>query len=98
MSTHTIKRTMLTGPDADTGDLEFVLKLEHPQGNLLIPLAGELATLVETPAAADKYLLFGALLGNTLSTAPFERFAHRIEGHTVVWSDELSITVPDELE
>lgn len=98
MSTHTIKRTMLKGNDYDTGELEFVVKIEHPEGNLLVPFAPELEASVSTPEAFTAYVTFGALLGNTIRTAEFELFAHRVKDHQVLWTDELSVTVPDELE
>lgn len=98
MGIHTIKRTMLKGNDFDTGELEFVAKIDHPDGSVLLPLAGELESAAVTPEAFDKYVLFGALLGNTISTADYDHFAYRVKNHVELWSDELSVTVPDELE
>lgn len=98
MGTHTIKRTMYAGNDIDSGDLEFVIKIEHPDGTLLSPFAPELKSACSTPEEFNKYALFGALLGNTLRMADFDEYAHRIANHTVLWTDELSVTVPDELE
>lgn len=98
MSTHTIKRTMLRGNDFDSGELEFVLKIEHPEGDHLVPFAPELESAVSTPEAFNNYVLFGALLGNTIHTAPFEQYGHRVAKHETIWTDELSVTVPDELD
>lgn len=98
MSTHTIKRTMYTGNDFDSGELEFVLKVEHPDGTVLTPFAPELEYMAKNAETFNTWALFGAMLGNALSNAPFDEFAYRIAKHTVLWSDELSITVPDHLE
>lgn len=99
MSTITIKRTMYSGKDIDSGEPEFVLKTEHPDGAVLQPWAGELSSVTSTPEAFNRYMLLGASLGNAVPTVPFESWAERLNGgHTVIWQDEISVELPDELE
>lgn len=98
MSIKTIKRTMYSGIDTDTGEHEFVLKSEHGDDTHLSPFAADLHNHCASPEKFDELLRFGAVMGNGLALAPWQFFAQRIEGHTVIWSDEITIDVPERLE
>lgn len=98
MTTITIKRTMYAGNDIQSGQPQTVLKTEHPEGVVLQPWDGELGDITHTPEGFNRYVLLGACLGNAVPALPFEHFSEQLEGHTVIWQDEISVDLPDSLD